>query len=1188
MSAVPLLNAYIDAFAIECQNVATSSDWGHIQAARNAAMHFRRLTYRDLRQFMTTISGNSSITQAIRTRAGAVVTQLDTAVVANHTGTSCSAFGCTDYTGAGGLSIYLPSQGSGTDSDYNATNLTFCDYLKVEGTDWRDFILKLPGGTGTTSSKFTDDWGQSIVAARVLETSAGVRSIVDSVIGSAEDVDFFRITAAEGQLLYATAYGDGLVPGEEPGLIPILTIYGPDGETVLAQAEGSSNGQASTLPTPIPGPGDYYLAVTSLGNGDPLNPAPGETEGRYTLDLIYGAAEEVNPGLSVSEDVVDFGEVEVASSSCGSLVLTNTGATSLEITACSLPDDSPFFVSGRFAIPTAMGPFESMGLFVGMRPDELGPVSDTLRIYSTDPDQEYYEVELRAVGVDNWASDDIGDVGEPGSDSLDRGVWTIRGAGEGVGGTADECHYAHRLFTGHADLVARVVSVEETEQGGEAGVMVRESLEPDSPYAAVLVGTDGRVSFRYRSIAGEDTNESTVDVGDLPVWVRIVRRRVEDSDDEVEGYVSIDGETWQLIGSGVISLPDTGYAGLAVTSHSDGLLCTAILDGVTMIEPLKDSFEPNDTFETAVALGIGPQHRAGLGIDEPNDQDWLSWTACYDGMVRFETLFEAGGDHLGLALYNADRELLTEAIYEPGMAWLEWDAVAGEEYYVHVYAESMAAQSVYDLIVAALGDCENYAVLFSGGGSANSNFERYYDNTVELYDVLVNEYDLDEDHIFVLFSDGGAPGLDQNTGTRQNPVYVNSDMSFAANANVEVGTATQLQTTLNTLANTLDANDHLFFWAFDHGDGYHTIQGYSGYDQNATTITTEETLTGWGSGQDIDDDQLVTWLNQIPAGHITVVLTECFAGGMLDEMRPMANTAFGAAATNHYEFSWGDGFAAAFTEALYNPATQTMHRNTYDAYKYAHDHDSYAVTRGTYTKNTGTPGNNKEHPWSETTTNFPIFCGAANIAPMMVSADVIRLKNLEAIDLVIPYDLLGAACTAEDANGDAVSYRIETVEIGELAMNGEPVVPGRTVVQYGEEVVWHRPDGVAGDVAAFTVRAFDGMTVSDQRMPVILRIGDPVGALVAVDDEVTIDEEVVSVIDVLGNDTGDVPLEVIRVGAAAHGTVILEGGIGGSVVYLPAQDFFGEDSFTYFVRDASGATDWATVHLTVENVNDAP
>lgn len=75
---------------------------------------------------------------------------------------------------------------------------------------------------------------------------------------------------------------------------------------------------------------------------------------------------------------------------------------------------------------------------------------------------------------------------------------------------------------------------------------------------------------------------------------------------------------------------------------------------------------------------------------------------------------------------------------------------------------------------------------------------------------------------------------------------------------------------------------------------------------------------------------------------------------------------------------------------------------------------------------------------------------------------------------------------------------------------------------------------------------------------------------------------------VLGNDAdvdGDA-LSVSVAAAPAHG--VLQLGADGAFVYTPAPQYFGGDTFTYTLRDPSGATATGSVALTVAAVNDAP
>ncbi|MFO0930649.1 MAG: C13 family peptidase [Gemmataceae bacterium] len=243
----------------------------------------------------------------------------------------------------------------------------------------------------------------------------------------------------------------------------------------------------------------------------------------------------------------------------------------------------------------------------------------------------------------------------------------------------------------------------------------------------------------------------------------------------------------------------------------------------------------------------------------------------------------------------------------------------------------------------------NFAVLFSGGVSVSKNYDRYYNNIKGMYQVLTGELNVRPENIYVIIADGTDSAADR-------PGNINSDLSFAAGAHVLSATKAHLLDTLGTLAGQVDDTDHFFFYSFDHGSG----------SVNASMTTGEEELCGWG--ENIRDDELAPALLNIHAKHSTYVFTQCFAGGMLDNLMALPAGSFGAAATNHYEYSWGDGFAAAYLAALRNGW-----RYTQSVFNQAKANDPYAITT-TYTDNGGTWTDNKEHPWM-TGDNFPIFLG---------------------------------------------------------------------------------------------------------------------------------------------------------------------------------------------------------------------
>jgi len=121
----------------------------------------------------------------------------------------------------------------------------------------------------------------------------------------------------------------------------------------------------------------------------------------------------------------------------------------------------------------------------------------------------------------------------------------------------------------------------------------------------------------------------------------------------------------------------------------------------------------------------------------------------------------------------------------------------------------------------------------------------------------------------------------------------------------------------------------------------------------------------------------------------------------------------------------------------------------------------------------------------------------------------------------------------------------------------------------------------------FTVRYQDtsGATADGTSTLRIAAVNDPP---VAVDDAFVMPEDYWGIFAVFGNDS-DVdgePLVITQVTEPAHGTA--SGGGSDGILYIPAANYNGPDSFTYTLTDASGASSTATVRFTLTSVPDPP
>lgn len=180
------------------------------------------------------------------------------------------------------------------------------------------------------------------------------------------------------------------------------------------------------------------------------------------------------------------------------------------------------------------------------------------------------------------------------------------------------------------------------------------------------------------------------------------------------------------------------------------------------------------------------------------------------------------------------------------------------------------------------GSAQNcYAVILSGGADAYNNWQRYWEDSANIYSTLRHKYGLPANHIIALISDGTNPANDRDIGTRDNPVYANSPTDLDGDGIADTAgacTFAQVQTTFNNLAGILTANDQLFVFITDHG------YQESGWDAGVN-------LWNW---ETLRDDQLADMTQDLPCP-VIFALETCYSGGFVDDIIPTANRVIGTA-----------------------------------------------------------------------------------------------------------------------------------------------------------------------------------------------------------------------------------------------------------------------------------------------------
>src|SRR5262249_27768329 len=125
------------------------------------------------------------------------------------------------------------------------------------------------------------------------------------------------------------------------------------------------------------------------------------------------------------------------------------------------------------------------------------------------------------------AHQDIGNVGQPGSATFDpgTGTYTVKASGNDIWDVADGFQFVYKTLTGNGSITARVTGTQFTDFFAKAGVMIRATLDANSPNALMLLFPQGHdnVEFGRRLVTAGCCFADGAGISVRPQWVRLVR-----------------------------------------------------------------------------------------------------------------------------------------------------------------------------------------------------------------------------------------------------------------------------------------------------------------------------------------------------------------------------------------------------------------------------------------------------------------------------------------------------------------------------------------------------------------------------------------------------------------------------------------------------------------------------------------
>jgi subtilisin family serine protease len=490
----------------------------------------------------------------------------------------------------------------------------------VAGVNWSASIMPIKFIDASAVGSYGDAIRAIDFAIQISDTfgtrGAGVRVLSASWRGTAPSPslsDAVDRAGAHDMLLVAAAGNDATdidAAPVYPAALPSPTVLAVGATTVDDQRESYSNYGAASVD--LAAPGTTYTTLLGGGFGSVSGTSASAALVSGAASLILSRCALSTPQLrSLLLDTVDIvaapasvtatgGRVnlERALTVCSGANLVPSIAIVHPLANQSFLDSDPIEIDADAFDPD--GAIVSVDFYLGstwIARDTQAPFSIPA---GTWPPGTYY---LTAVAIDNagaamtsavvpitvrpasvnvptpWQFQDIGATGAAGQVSGSAAAMTVSGAGADIWDNSDAFTYVYQPLRGDGEIVGRVSAVEYVDAWTKAGVMLRESLAPNSAHAFMLVSAANGLAYQRRLSTGATSLHTGAGGGAAPAWVKLSR-----SGSTITASTSVDGAVWTVVGSDTVGWSSTIYAGLAVTSHHAGVTATAVFDSIALIQ----------------------------------------------------------------------------------------------------------------------------------------------------------------------------------------------------------------------------------------------------------------------------------------------------------------------------------------------------------------------------------------------------------------------------------------------------------------------------------------------------------------------------------------------------------------------------------------------------------------------------
>jgi Tol biopolymer transport system component len=239
---------------------------------------------------------------------------------------------------------------------------------------------------------------------------------------------------------------------------------------------------------------------------------------------------------------------------------------------------------------------------------------------------------------------DVGVILHPGSVDFDAAAktYTISGSGDNIWAVEDDFHYVWKKVSGDVSLTADIAFMGTGGNEHRKGVlMMRQTLDQDSPYADIAVHGVGLTSLQARAEKGAATHEVQANQTS-PKRARIVKRG-----QYFYMWLS-DGGDFQFTGGAMkIALADPFYVGIGVSSHNKDVVEKVRFSNVD-VSPLPPVGKQKPDLYSAIETITVSSTDRHVTMVAPGRLEAPTWTKdgktlIFDSDGRIERVAEPGG-----------------------------------------------------------------------------------------------------------------------------------------------------------------------------------------------------------------------------------------------------------------------------------------------------------------------------------------------------------------------------------------------------------------------------------------------------------------------------------------------------------------------------------------------------------------